>query len=48
MADATNTVEDLGPDRASFSIALATVQDTLIQAAKTTVGAEDDLAGRSA
>ncbi|WP_427018195.1 IS4 family transposase [Pseudarthrobacter sp. P1] len=45
MADATNTDPGLDPDRASFSIALDTATDLIIQAANTTTGSTIDLVG---
>ncbi|MFL4480033.1 transposase [Paeniglutamicibacter sp. ORCA_105] len=47
MADATNTVDRLDADRASFSIALDTAQNTLIQAANTTIDARIDQIGKN-
>ena len=46
MADATNTVTGVDPDRAGFSIALNAARDQLIQAAGVIADTAIDLAGR--
>ena len=46
MADATSTQPDVDPDRASFTIALRTARDQLIQAAGVLVSATIDLDGK--
>jgi hypothetical protein len=45
MTDATNTHPDIDPDRASFTIALATARDQLIQAAGVLAATTIDLVG---
>ncbi|MFD4144717.1 IS4 family transposase, partial [Streptomyces sp. NPDC058572] len=45
ITDATGTVSHADPDRASFSIALQTARDQVIQAANVTAGTVVDLAG---
>jgi hypothetical protein len=45
MADATTCVPGTDPDRASFTIALNTARDQLIQAANVIAGTTIDLAG---
>jgi hypothetical protein len=46
MADATSTQPGIDPDRASFTIALNTARDQLIQAAGVIAGTTIDLVGR--
>jgi hypothetical protein len=46
MADATNTQPGVDPDRASFTIALNSARDQLIQAAGVIAGASIDLVGK--
>jgi hypothetical protein len=46
MADATSTQPGVDPDRASFTIALQTARDQLIQAAGVLAAATIDLAGK--
>jgi len=45
MADATTTRADIDPDRASFSIALHTARDQLVQAANVITDTATDLVG---
>ena len=46
MADATSTQPGIDPDRASFTIALNTARDQLIQAAGVIAGTTIDLVGK--
>jgi hypothetical protein len=46
MADATSTQPGIDPDRASFTIALQTARDQLIQAAGVLAATTIDLAGK--
>ena len=46
MADATSTHPGIDPDRASFTIALHTARDQLIQAAGVIAATSIDLAGK--
>jgi hypothetical protein len=46
IADAASTIPGTGPDRASFTVALNTARDQVIQAAGVIAGTSIDLAGR--